>query len=57
MQETAGAAGYGNHVVDLFPSESLAIRERLLQSRGADVMGLFAGSLSPLECPVQSLGL
>ena len=30
VQETTGATRYRNHVVDLFPSEGFAIRERLL---------------------------
>jgi len=57
MQETTGAARYGDHVVDLFPSEGLPIRERPLLRRDANVVNLLPGGLSFLERLVQCLGL
>jgi len=57
MQETTGAARYGNHVVDLLPSKGLTIRERPLLRWDADIVDLLPGVLSFLERLVQCLGL
>ena len=57
MQETTGAARYGNHVIDLLPSKGLTIRERPLLRWDADIVDLLPGVLSFLERLVQCLGL
>ena len=57
MQETAGAARYRNHVVDLLPCESLTIEERPLLRWDADIVDLLSGVLSFLERLVERLGL
>ena len=56
VQDTKGTAGHGNHVVDVLPSEGLAIWEGPLLGWDADFVDLFSGVLSLLKCLVESLG-
>jgi len=57
MQETTGATRYGDHVVDILPSEGLTVRKRPLLRWDADIVDLLPGVLSLLESLVQCLGL